>query len=366
MGKPAYWHWPSEIESLAVALRAALRPRVSGSSTDDAWLWEYAELVRLLGLDLLTVAVEDECPCRWRCHARDAGLTEFATFCGLRIRELHPPEAAAGLDGTPEFADHFRDSYLPLMREALRNGQPVLAWRGWPAPAEYDWGVVVRIDDDGEAYGYAPDSSGAVRPVRGAAGEDPLIQMRGPALQVYVIEGWEPPRMPTFKQQLRHRLRVAVAAFDGVLPSPANVRLGRAAYELWRKSLLDGGPCPKCGTDVGFCQQRAIKALLAGRSLLWADLTAATLRLTATEWRCATGNRPEDAGADQIIELLKGWADSVGEVRARLEPYAGELLLCERLSSRPGRQELSEAIDGARRAEEHFIKQVAEPWLART
>jgi hypothetical protein len=373
MNELAYRYRPYEMESLAVAMRAALRSQVasgragtgkatSASGCDE--LWEYAELVRLLGLDLLTVAVEGECPRRWRCYARDAGLTEFAAWCGLRVRELHPPQATTGLDGTPEFADHFRDSYLPLMREALRNGQSVLAWRGWPPPAEYEWGIVVRIDDDGAVYGYAPDSSCSSVPARGAGHSEPLIQMSGPALQVYVVEGWQPPEPPTFEHQLRHRLRLAVAAFDGALPSAPDVLLGRAAYGLWCKSLRDGSLCPRCRADGASCQQEAVKALLVSRSVLWADLTAAALRLTGKGGRCTAGNKPGGPGVGGTIELLKGWAESVREVRARPEQYAGEVLPFERLSSRGGRQELSEALDVARRAEEQFIERVARPWLA--
>ena len=51
----------------------------------------------------------------WSLYARDAFLPEAGQLFGLTIRDMHPPEAARGLDTAAEFAQHFDASYRPLM-----------------------------------------------------------------------------------------------------------------------------------------------------------------------------------------------------------------------------------------------------------
>jgi hypothetical protein len=68
-----------------------------------------------------------------------------ARHFGLELRGLHPPSVAP-LRTPPEFAAHFRDSYMPFIRQSLDHGKSVLAWKGWPAPHENDWGLIVMCD----------------------------------------------------------------------------------------------------------------------------------------------------------------------------------------------------------------------------
>lgn len=76
-----------------------------------------------------------------------AFLGEIARRFGLEIRELHPPSAAPASPTPREFDWHFRDSYLPFIRAALARDEPVLAWRGWPAPHEAEWGIITEVDE---------------------------------------------------------------------------------------------------------------------------------------------------------------------------------------------------------------------------
>jgi hypothetical protein len=111
-------------------------------------------------------------------HRADALSPQAALSLGLRLRELHPPAAAVGLDDSAEFELHFLDSYAPLIRRALAVGQSALAWRGWECPKDSRWGVVVESGDP--LLGFAP----------GCAGR--LIPLVGPAHQVYIVEAIEP------------------------------------------------------------------------------------------------------------------------------------------------------------------------------
>lgn len=103
-------------------------------------------------------------------------IVGVAAEFGLRLRELHPPAAAAGLDQSAEFPAHFHDSYAPLIRRALANGQTALAWKGWEDGAV--WGLIER-ERDGVFEGPAGDGPAPVR-------------LTGAAHQVYIVEAFEP------------------------------------------------------------------------------------------------------------------------------------------------------------------------------
>ncbi|UCC31209.1 MAG: hypothetical protein JSU86_02815, partial [Phycisphaerales bacterium] len=91
------------------------------------------DLNAALGLPWMTPAVprERDLAC-WPMYARDAFLAEAGRLFGMNIRDIHPPEAARGLNGFPEFQQHFDASYRPLILKALEHNQAVLAWQGWP------------------------------------------------------------------------------------------------------------------------------------------------------------------------------------------------------------------------------------------
>jgi len=130
-----------------------------------------------LGLPFLLCA-DPDAPnvASWSGLANDVGLVEAAALFGIRLRALHPRSAAAGVDPRHEFALHFRDSYVPLIRRALAHNQTVLCWRGWPDPMQYAWGLVT----DGRA-----DSDELTGKIAGCAQPLPLATA---ALQCYVVE----------------------------------------------------------------------------------------------------------------------------------------------------------------------------------
>ncbi len=121
-----------------------------------------------------TQSADDDLPGFAECH--DFALMETAALFGVRIRAMHPPRARHRLSESEEFAEHFTDSYVPLIERALDNNQRVLAFRGWSSEAGATWGIVDRHDNDSDAlWGRIPDCAEPIR-------------LDQPALQCYVVE----------------------------------------------------------------------------------------------------------------------------------------------------------------------------------
>lgn len=306
---------PSEHESLAVALRAIL----AGAGADYA----YDELVSLLGLGAALVAVPDECPGRWAAYGRDAALTEAAGRLGLRLRALHPLEAAGGLRRSAEFAQHFRDSYVPLVRRALAQGQTALAWCGWPSPAERQWGVLCA-NAGTELQGYTIGHGGAA------------TALSGPAYQVYVVEEYQAPAPATGAPAawFAHVARVAAAGWQGRLPTAPGVLTGEAAFEIWRAAAGRDSTCAYCGGPVHRCQVRLIRALAACRRSLGAWLGGITDELEP-------GQRSAAAA----------WADACDQTADTLAALTVDQEAEAHLATPLGREVLRRAIDELGRSE---------------
>lgn len=207
-------------ETLAVALQQVL----ASSSPDGAVVPDYEALIALLGLGFMTTACETPDAGQPWDHAQDAALVRAARHYGLVVRDLHPPTAATRLRESAEFAQHFIDSYHPLIRTALANAQPVLAWRGWPSPQELDWGRIDAITDAGAVRGRVP-----------ADAEKP-VELVGPALQVYVVEAYQPDRdqRADARAAFRSVAETAVLLWEGRLSTPANICTGKAAWDKLR------------------------------------------------------------------------------------------------------------------------------------
>lgn len=116
----------------------------------------------------------------WSTLARDVGLDQAAGQFGVRLREFHPRAAAKNLAPSPEFDAHFRDSYAPLIRRSLDHGQTVLAWRGWPPPADQAWGLITGVH---------PATGALLGVVSGVDGTVPLVSA---ALQCFAVEDVRP------------------------------------------------------------------------------------------------------------------------------------------------------------------------------
>lgn len=265
-----------EGESLAACLRAVLAAQAVDVS--------YDELVAALGLGALTAAVPDAPIDLWGCYARDAALVATAERYGLRLRDMHPPDAATGLHSSEEFALHFADSYVPLIGRALEHGQLALAWCGWPPPREHLWGVITAIRDD-LIIGYTQEHCG--EPL-------PLV---GPALQVYVVEEFIPTPKPDAAALFQHVSALAQAAWCGRWSADAAVLTGSAAYEqLLGVIRSDRNAEPRAIAA-------AIGQIVAARSALGRWLNSVAMVPSAQRDAATT------------------WADSCDDLVAVLRPY---------------------------------------------
>jgi hypothetical protein len=207
-------------QSLPQALHSVLSSRGVRAST--------VEWSALLGLGTALVAAPERPMREWNRLTRDGWLIEGAAAIGVQLREMHPPSAATRLETSHEFDAHFRDSYLPLVRGALAQDLPVLAWRGWPAPCELHWGVLSDVRDE-TAYGRV-------------AGQPPIVALSGPAHQVYVIEQVAPLALDQ-TTLLRAAQQAASAFWNGLVQRSDGVLVGAhaaaAATELAVRGAVD-------------------------------------------------------------------------------------------------------------------------------
>ena len=105
--------------SLTLALRSVAESAGYDVDADD--------LHAVLGLSMVACAAPGDMELgNWPLYARDAFLVDTARVFGMTVRPIHPPEAARGLGGAAEFAQHFDASYRPLIARALEHDQPVL------------------------------------------------------------------------------------------------------------------------------------------------------------------------------------------------------------------------------------------------
>ncbi len=158
-------------ESLAFAVRAIAKQ--AGVRID------HAELVAALDWPTLAVPSPGATPAMFD---RDAHLIDAGKRFGLQIREVHPPEAARGLEAAAEFDQHFDASYRPLILRALENDQGVIAWRGWAGERELSWGWIRTACDEGVGFrGATIWSDRELNSLR----NDLLVR---PAIQIYIVE----------------------------------------------------------------------------------------------------------------------------------------------------------------------------------
>jgi hypothetical protein len=289
-----------EYESLAVAVRGVLRSLGQEHS--------YAELVSILGIGALFTAVPHDPLRRWSQAARDAALLPASSRLGLRLRDLHPPAAAAGLEQSAEFALHFEDSYLPLIRRAVEHEQPVLAWCGWQRPEDFRWGVITGVED-GRAVGCP-------------AGESQPRPLLGPALQVYVIERREPGTVDS-AQLLKFVAELAVAEWTGLLACAAGVQTGAAAWQTWQATLESGEVLAKATAHEHVALATAVDG---GRAALASWLRELSL---------------DDPAAKQLADR---WASAIDALRVALHPLLDEPALNAQLKDSSGRSAVAREI----------------------
>lgn len=285
-------------EPLVIALRGLLAHFRRDS--------HYDELVSILGLGFLFTAAPGRPVRQWPRFARDNALLPVAAGLGLRLRDLHPPDAAAGLEQSAEFPLHFADSYVPLIRRALEHDQPVLAWAGWETPETFNWGVICGHDGD-TLLGCA-------------AGETAPRPLVGPALQVYVAEAFTPTRMSA-DDALAFTARLARAAWYGDLELPAGVLSGRDAWQAW--------------------QQVAGTADAAGAH---ADLAELATSFTENQRAFSRWLRGLDPVTPAHREYAARWADHLDAAVAAIKPLCDVQALEAELGTAAGRKAVAQTI----------------------
>jgi len=158
-------------ESLAFAVRAIARQ--GGIEID------HTELVLALGFEIRAVPSPTGTSTMF---GREARLIDAGKQFGMQIRDVHPPEAARGLEAAAEFDQHFDASYRPLILRALENNQSVLAWRGWAEERELSWGWIRAACEEGVGFrGATIWSERELNSLR----NDLLVR---PAIQLYIVE----------------------------------------------------------------------------------------------------------------------------------------------------------------------------------
>lgn len=300
-------HWsadPRQRESLAVSVRNVL----ARAGADHS----YEEIVSVLGLGAAIVAAADENLAGWPTQARDTALLISANVLGLRLRGLHPPEATEGLTRSAEFPQHFRDSYVPLMRAALESDQPLLVWRGWPPPAEQHWGVIVDIPGE-TLSGYT-------------IGDIERKELIGPAHQVYVVEEFRQPVPPhaTPTALFTHTLSVARDTWNGNLATTQGIETGRRACQLWQEVTRQ----PRNDALQSEYVSQMINVLVDARRALSTWLRQIADSLPTAQQQAANE-----------------WATVCERVIARLRPFISEQDLQAKLAETAGREELAAAIN---------------------
>jgi hypothetical protein len=229
-------------ESILLALQGILR--ASGSDAD------YDDLAATLGVSIMFTAVEGRDPGDWPGYGRDAFLEEAASAMGLRFRNLHPPDAAVGLQRSAEFAQHFEASYVPLIAAGLANGEPALAWMGWGEPVADHWGVLTRRRErDGTLFGVVPFAGEGER------------ELAGPACQVYILEA-KSAAAAAMTPSVDVVLARAGAILNNRLASSMGILTGPPAFDAWAKAVDTVAD----GEALWPGHRRNVRHLLAGRS----------------------------------------------------------------------------------------------------
>jgi hypothetical protein len=167
---------------------------------------------------------------QWFDRGLDANLIPTARHFGLFIRELHPARAAVGLTSAAEFQQHFDASYAPLIRRALENNQPVLAWANWLPNNHRCWGIITNTTTDAQGFtGIVPALNTEFR------------MFDSPATQIYVAERIE--ASDPNPQTTRQLAAIHTSAFDTPeIADPLRLKTGPDAYEEWIDAVDQGIP----------------------------------------------------------------------------------------------------------------------------
>jgi hypothetical protein len=320
---------PGRHESLVLALRA-----VSQAAGGEA---DYDALCAAMGVPFAAVSVRAEkAPGWWMMYGRDAFVEPAADLFGIRLRNLQPPDVGVEMTQAVEFPQHFEASYKPLIERALENGQPVIAWEGWPDMSALCWGVITSADND------------ALSGVTMWAHEQ-TVRMVAPALQCYVVEECT-PRLPPRDQLLAMAMRHADAYMNrapftatGAGAGVPAMTTGPAAFDAWETWLAE--------TEFGPPDQ----------DKSWREHRQHAEFLVA-------GGRSAVAFLNTIREIVpQDRQDAMGEIiatcRKRIElltPSADEAAVRKAFASADGRQQLLASVHAAEAADRRLGMMVEE------
>jgi len=233
-------------ESLVLCLEALLG--ACGRQVD------HDELAVATGTALMTSYAPRAAPAqRWNVHGRHAFLVQAARLYGLDLRDLHPPSAAPVPPPPREFDLHFRDSYLPFVEAALRRGEPVLAWMGWPEPCASEWGLITEIDPA------ARRCAGLTRASAGA-----IVALAGPPIQAYTIQAYV-PRADEPRTQLEHLLSLASVILENRIDPSYGVLTGPAALRVLVEKIEGSTPQDEPETLPAASIAEVFRAYVEGR-----------------------------------------------------------------------------------------------------
>jgi len=305
-------------ESLAVCLRALL----AGAGREVS----YEELAAVLGFSTTLVAVRGEALGWWCTFARDTHLYETARLYGVRLRALHPQAASRGLESSSEFAGHFRDSYAPLIERALEHDQPVLVWRGWPAPRERLWGLIIEFRS-GMFIGHSLWHNG--QPI-------PLVSA---AHQVYVVEHCDQVAKPLAQTEQFERVRKqTLSAWRRVPAANESIVCGAAAYADWQERLSRTRDDEHEVTPRFRQHAQATRVLVSARRYL-------------AIWLRSIG----DALAPAAFKATAHWAGACDRIVDLLSAYTVDEAVGPLLDSPAGVREVCAALDQSCRIERETV-----------
>jgi len=326
-------------ESLSLALRAvaeAARGQI-----------DYDALCAALGVSFCAVSVRAEpAPGWWMTYGRDAFVEPAARLFGIRLRNLQPPDVGVEMSRAVEFPQHFDASYLPLIQRALENGQPVIAWQGWPDASAMFWGVIT-----------AASGEGLEGVTLWAGGE--RVRLVSPAVQCHVVEECSPqlpPRDRLFGMAMRHADAFMNRAPFAPVPAgaePPAMITGPAAFDAWERWLAE--------TEFGPVEQDA--AWREHRQ--HADFVAASRRSAVAFLESMREIIPAQR-RDDMSEGIR----CCQEVADLLSPSIEEAIVREAFTSAAGREQLLAAVHAAEAADRRLAMLVeqfaeAEPEVSR-
>ncbi|MFH0982316.1 MAG: hypothetical protein V2A79_12355 [Planctomycetota bacterium] len=299
-------------ESLTLALQALLRS--AGCAVP------YRTLNAALGLSFMTAVRHPErCLATWLSEGRDAFLVPIAARFGVRLRELHPPEAAIGVEQAPEFAQHFQASYRPLIARAIEHDQPVLACRGWPGEAATLWGVITGLDNGGLG-------------LRGTTmiSDGEPVALERPPVQVYVVEEIR-PRVPSEDELLSRAVRNFRTVLHNRTDRRFGITTGPEAYQAWLERLRQQDVCAVCREQSGNCHRQMARLVTCARE-------------SAADFLAHYRGRVPDA----VQHGLDAVGSACDEVRSALTAACDQGSVDVLIQSETGRSRLAAGVQAAR------------------